>query len=175
MGNGYRVNEEQIENWASVLLRSTTNTEPASQVISLGCSWPSGVIKAVHQPPCRPLRQDNDCTTRAKSSDGFLTHVWLPQMHRGSLLSALHWCSSPRESSRHMTDEQYNSEDRKGVSGGVSLCFVCGRRRVIVHALCERAGQLTAATKDLMMHFKPAISTMGVTWPQPLFVLLARQ
>lgn len=54
VGNGYRVNEEQIENRASTLLRSTTNTEPASQVISLGCSWPSGVIKAVHHPPFLP-------------------------------------------------------------------------------------------------------------------------
>lgn len=74
-----------------------------------------------------------------------------------------------------MTDEQYKSEDRERVSGGLSLRFVCGRRRVIVHVLCERVGQLTAATKGLMMHFKPGISIVGVTWPEPLVVLLARQ
>lgn len=118
VGIGWRVNEEQIENWASVFLWSTTNTEPASQVISLGCSWPSGVIKAVHHSSHQPAAPtlDNDCTAGAKTRrlDGFLTRAWLPQMHRGSLLSPLHWCSSPRESSRHMTDEQYNVGDRKG-------------------------------------------------------------
>lgn len=129
-----------------MFLRSTTNTEPASQVISLGCSWPTGVIKAVHHHTAPG--QDNDCAGGAKSGrrDGFLTHVWLPQMHRGSLLSPLHWCSSPRESSRRMTDEHYHRGDRKGVSGGVSLRFVCGRRGIIVRVWRERARQLTAAT-----------------------------
>lgn len=39
VGNGHSVNEEQIENWASAAQRPAMNTEAASQVISLGCSW----------------------------------------------------------------------------------------------------------------------------------------
>lgn len=62
-----------------------------------------------------------------------------------------------------------------GVNGGTSGCFICGRREVIVHVLWEGRGQPTAATKGLVIHFKQAISSVGVTWPEPLFVFQRRR
>lgn len=90
VGNGHFMNEEQIENWACAVPWPTVNTEPASQVISLGCSWLWLWWRLFITPKTMTAREvpNQGCVMA-------FFHCALDfgsQRHRGSLLSGFHWC-----------------------------------------------------------------------------------